>query len=338
VGKLNMENNEKNITTVEYINKIFSAVGRLKEKHEQFFDNDALIAYRGESTDYGETKLMPSLFRNSSYLAKENHLFELLCDYNMIHDSASNIEKAIESQHYLSISRMLDISFNALSALYFACESNKTNKSNEGEDGYVFVFAFPEKHSPHSKYIKDFYTSILKEEETTYFKNFKVFSHSYSNERIKAQKGGFIFFSGTGFFSIDECYYEKIDIKLIHKKIILEELDVLFQINKLAIYPEKDKIAEVVKAKFKENSYHYKKSGIEDEVKTYFDRLEYELALSKKTNKEKLRLLRKEEHDFLVHIERNKRHEDYHEDYQKIQEKGMRKFSIFREIYNEILV
>lgn len=44
-------------------------------------------------------------------------------DFDLVNAKAENIEKAIDAQHYIAISRMLDISFSVLTALYFACES-----------------------------------------------------------------------------------------------------------------------------------------------------------------------------------------------------------------------
>ena len=93
-----------------YITQIKEKVAELSSRHRAFLKTEPLIAFRGESSDYGDTKLTPSLFRDSSYVAKESHLFELFCDYNIVDPKASNIEKAIETQHYASISRMLDIS------------------------------------------------------------------------------------------------------------------------------------------------------------------------------------------------------------------------------------
>ena len=131
----------------DYIAKIKEKVAELSSRHSAFLQTPPLIAFRGEPDDYGATKLMPSLFRDSSYIAKESHLFELFCDYSIVGSNASNIEKAIEAQHYASVSRMLDISFDVLVSLYFACAHQNDH------DGYVYVFTFPEHYSPHSKYI-----------------------------------------------------------------------------------------------------------------------------------------------------------------------------------------
>ena len=174
----------------DYIAKIKEKVAELSSRHSAFLQTPPLIAFRGEPDDYGATKLMPSLFRDSSYIAKESHLFELFCDYSIVGSNASNIEKAIEAQHYASVSRMLDISFDVLVSLYFACAHPNDH------DGYVYVFTFPEHYSPHSKYIEEFYTNVLEGKHVAYSRNFKVFSHSFTNDRIKAQKGGFIFSQG----------------------------------------------------------------------------------------------------------------------------------------------
>lgn len=110
----------------DYIAKIKEKVAELSSRHSAFLQTPPLIAFRGEPDDYGATKLMPSLFRDSSYIAKESHLFELFCDYSIVGSNASNIEKAIEAQHYASVSRMLDISFDVLVSLYFACASKRS--------------------------------------------------------------------------------------------------------------------------------------------------------------------------------------------------------------------
>ncbi|MEG1060361.1 MAG: FRG domain-containing protein [Oscillospiraceae bacterium] len=284
----------------DYVEKIRNEIAILQAQHDKYFDTKLLFAYRGESRDYGATQLMPSLFRDSKQVHKEHHLFELLCDYNIVSSEASNVEKAIEAQHYAAISRMLDISFNALVALYFAC-------SDIERSGYLFVFAFPEHYSPHSKYVEDFYTNMLSKKHIPYSRNFKVFSHSFSNDRIKAQKGGFIFFPGTDFIPINNCYYRKISIQEQDKAILLKDLEMLFLINEASIFPEKEKIAKVVKSKFELHDYSDKVVSIDDEINTYFGRINYELKLcnaymATSHKKETLRLLRKERADLRNYV------------------------------------
>lgn len=285
-----------------YITQIKEKVAELSSRHRAFLKTEPLIAFRGESNDYGDTKLTPSLFRDSSYVAKESHLFELFCDYNIVDPKASNIEKAIETQHYASISRMLDISFDVLVALYFACTHP------DEHDGYVYVFAFPEHYSPHSKYIEEFYTNVLEGKHIAYSRNFKVFSHSVTNDRIKAQKGGFIFFPGKEFHPINDCYYERILISKNHKREILEDLEALFQITKATLFPEKDKVAEIITNKFKGNIYTTKSVSLENEIESFFNRIDYELKilhLNGKTADKKrvMRWLRKEQDDLINYTE-----------------------------------
>lgn len=285
-----------------YITQIKEKVAELSSRHRAFLKTEPLIAFRGESNDYGDTKLTPSLFRDSSYVAKESHLFELFCDYNIVDPKASNIEKAIETQHYASISRMLDISFDVLVALYFACTHP------DEHDGYVYVFAFPEHYSPHSKYIEEFYTNVLEGKHIAYSRNFKVFSHSVTNDRIKAQKGGFIFFPGKEFHPINDCYYERILISKNHKREILEELEALFQITKATLFPEKDKVAEIITNKFKGNIYTTKSVSLENEIESFFSRIDYELKIlhlkGKTADKKRvMRWLRKEQDDLINYTE-----------------------------------
>lgn len=280
---------------IYYLSEIMKIVEELREKHSKKFDSEPLIAFRGESKDFAETKLMPSIFRDSSYVTKEKYLFELLCDYELIGYEKTNIDKAIETQHYVSISRMLDVTFNAAVALYFSC-INDIEK-----DGFVYVFCFPEYYSPHSNYIENFYENILGSKKIkTYFKNFKVFSHSYSNERIKAQSGGFIFFPGETFSKINNIYYKEVKICKEDKKRILRDLEMVFHINTAKLFPEKDKVAKIIRNKFIQNNYLREELTIKNEIESCFKRVSYEIKMSDMNDKIVfLRYLRKEKEDLL---------------------------------------
>jgi len=280
----------------------------LKAQHSAFGEK-LLLAYRGEAQDYQSSKLMPSLFRRPEHTEKEIHLFELFLDYKMIdsHVLTSNIEKAIETQHYVAISRMLDISFNVLASIYFACIG--ANSEEDRADGFVYVFAFPEHYSPHSRYIEDFYSKILENKHPAYGKNFKVFTHSYLNERIRAQSGGFIFFPGKTFMPISEIYYERVLIDKDKKTELLAELEQLFHIKDVIFFPEKEKIAEEVKKKFYAGSYRERKVSIAEEVDSFCSRVKYEtsvLSAQKGASPSLLlRKLRKEKSDILQYISQN---------------------------------
>lgn len=288
---------------IGYLQKISDKVNLLKNRNNIIGQENLLIAFRGESKDYGKTKLMPSLFRNSEYVLKEKYLFELLGDYDVINDTKNrNIERAIEAQHYVSISRMLDITFSVLPALYFCCES----ESNKSMDGIIYIFAFPEHYSPHSKYIEDFYSEILEGKDIAYSKNFKVVSHSFYNERVKSQNGGFIFFQGREFSPINDIYYESFEINSADKEEILNELNFMFAVNESTIYPEKENRAKLAKIKFESGKYSIKELTVNSEINIFFDRIQYESEIYK--NKDEfdknnyLRILRKEKSDLLSYI------------------------------------
>lgn len=297
-----------------YLEKIEEKIEGLLERHKNYSDAEHLLAFRGEKRDYGMTSLMPSLFRDKEYISKEKYLFELLGDYGFLENGLNrNIDRAIEAQHYIAISRMLDISFSLLPALYFACGSKETEQN---EDGFVFVFCFPEYYSPHSQYIEEFYTGILEEtqENIAYSSNFKVISHSYSNDRIKAQIGGFVFFPGKEYKPIQPIYYEKIRIKAEDKKGLLEELDTIFHVNEASLFPEKEKLIPIIETKFKDRVYSDRKITFEGEVNSYFKRIEYELEMLAHGNDTLdgtglLRILRKEESDLLYYIEQEMKEE-----------------------------
>lgn len=297
----------------EYLKEVEEKVECLIRRHERYSDTDYLIAFRGEKKDYGNTKLMPSLFRDKRYVGKEKYLFELLGDYGFLDNGTDrNIDKAIEAQHYIAISRMLDITFSVLPAIYFACET--TDKDSGQEDAFIYAFCFPEHYSPHSQYIEQFYTGILEETEDdiTYSSNFKVISHSYSNDRIKAQVGGFIFFPGKEYKPIPSVYYETIQIKAADKKPLCKELELLFRINEAALFPEKEKLISVIKNRFREGGYKKREITVEGEVESFFDRLDYELKMrsdhfDKNDKIQLLRELRKEKSDLLYYISLNHR-------------------------------
>lgn len=291
----------------EYINEVMYRLKYLQELQGEYFDEGALVAFRGESKDYENTKLMPSIFRNPEMVEKEAHIFELIRDYDIISDGKNEyMDKAITAQHYIAISRMLDITFSVLTAIYFACKS----KDNKEEDGIIYIFRFPEHYSPHSTYLEEFYRRLIKnEEDILYPKNFKVITHSFSNERIMAQMGGFILFPGKEYMPISDIYYEKVIIAAKDKNKLLEDINILFGIEEATLFPEKDKRAELVKKKLEKESYIGRKLTIENEIETFFNRIEFELAIKKKKHKysdgkkEILRWLRKEKSDILEYIE-----------------------------------
>ncbi len=278
----------------KYIKEIHDVVSKLRER-----DENCNIAYRGEPMDYGNTKLMPSLFRNPDYIDKERKLFQLLKDYGVTEEGAGQAKMLIEAQHYVAISRALDITFSIITALYFCC------CSHSDKDAILYVFGFPEYVSPHSEYIDEYYKGGA---VRVYPHNFKVISHAVENERIINQKGGFIFFPGHDFVPINAIYYKEVVIKAQDKEHIIKDLDLLFGVNEAFIYPDIDKISkQIVKPKFELISPSEDEISISREIDNAFSRIIYEIRMGKKESKKDdhtiLRRLRKEMNDLCSFIE-----------------------------------
>lgn len=311
----------------KYVNQVREKIKELENINKRLTGNidGLLFAYRGEEMDFGESRLTPSIFRNNGFVQKEVSLFEKLEDYNVV-NSDRYIDKMIDAQHYVAVSRSLDITFNVLVALYFACYQSPGNEQKY-EDGALYVFCFPNYVSPHSLQIEELYQIILgKKEGKILDKNFKVISHAMNNDRIIAQNGGFIFFPGKKKYMISDVYYEKILINQDDKKAILDELDILFGINKAKIFPEKELVAKYVKEQWiKSNECFMKDHKIENQIDEFVDRLKYELKLRfekeriKRPDQENeirinnLRIIRKEFDDlkvFVNNVEDNKKREE----------------------------
>lgn len=84
-----------------------------------------VTAYRGHgSTDF---ELKPSIFRKSGTKENEHILLrELIAAHpEDFHGDTSALEMLVRMQHYSLPTRLLDVTFNPLVALYFACESVK---------------------------------------------------------------------------------------------------------------------------------------------------------------------------------------------------------------------
>lgn len=97
-------------------------------------DKGNVLYFRGENADYGEHALTPSVFRG--YLEHEHRIYREMQRFND-HEFAADktaFDKLARMQHYQAPTRMLDMSEDVLSALYFALDGRK-----DGETGVVYV-------------------------------------------------------------------------------------------------------------------------------------------------------------------------------------------------------
>lgn len=289
-----------------YIDKIIENIEKQKSIIPKRFLKNPIVCFRGESADYGSTKLMPSLFRQTSGISMERELIELFSDYEISDlKDTTGLAKSIAGQHYVQTSRLLDVTFSILPALYFASD-------NENEDGYIYSFIFPEVFSPHSSYLNNYYDNLVDGKIVPSAKDFKVISHSYNNERIKMQSGGFILFSGETFTRIPkEYYFEPVKIEKSDKKKIRNNLEIYFNINESTLFPEKDKRKSSIDSRL--TSMQKNTTLLQDyrdsELEYFCRKIEFEVEMKKKLGNESVkdirRFLRKEKLNIVNFINKN---------------------------------
>ena len=292
-----MENNHRSNAEIncvaDFIKEIQSLITGNSSDRTQFL-------YRGECKRYSNY-CRPNIFREnvlSTNPLYEKSLFNTMRQ-NQLSNNTSYLENAIDAQHGEFPSRLLDVSYNCLTALYFAVTPYYHHDEDwyDGEDGMVYVFYIDEIFSPSAKNINDNYNAIIDKEcdwfnkHAIFQKNHKFIDHTKLNNRIIAQQGAFILFQGNDDEKIPSYMLSGIVIPKAAKPTIRKELSLMFGINTGSIYPEIVNIAKELVIKSKslitkpfcwENEIKYVLNNLRKELSYYTNHL-YTLISNKDT-------------------------------------------------------
>ena len=242
----------------EKVKNVTDYIKRINDICKAYNDDENIIVYRGEPVIY-PTPGMPGIFRDD-YLKKDpffekNILLEMKA--NKLPAGNNYLEIAIDAQHGGFPSRLLDVSFNSLIALYFACVSKPENKEKEvGKDAQVLIYKMKKAYCPTASNVIENYTMMLDNpkghiNEMIFEANYKLIDHIKVNSRIIAQQGALILFQGNEWMPIPSRLVETIVIDANQKGEIEKQLETFFGINTSFVYPEIDYSIEKIKAKAK---------------------------------------------------------------------------------------
>ncbi|WP_133406876.1 FRG domain-containing protein [Parashewanella tropica] len=98
---------------------------------------DNLLVYRGEKKDYEETALVPFVYRKN-YISKEDIIYRESQRFNddSFHQDKTTFDRLSRIQHYSAPTRLIDVSEDLLSAVYFAIAEKKELET----DALIYIF------------------------------------------------------------------------------------------------------------------------------------------------------------------------------------------------------
>ena len=129
-----METAVRSVT--EYIDKCLSNPSLQK--------TDTRIFYRGVHRIFRESPHKPSIYYTDERIKNEDRIFkEALSFLPELLAWKTTVEKLIVMQHYRFPTRIMDISGNPLTALFFACFADRSAES-AGKDGMVYLYTVPD--------------------------------------------------------------------------------------------------------------------------------------------------------------------------------------------------
>jgi hypothetical protein BACCOPRO_03463 len=182
--------NKKNIIYIESVSDFLNEIKDIKNK------SGYTLFYRGHSDKNYELK--PSIYRNKKFIENEHKIYrETIAKVPYDFNGKNTIESLVLMQHYGVPTRILDLTTNALVALYFACEESK--KINEIEeksffrkvniDGEVIIFSIPNENVCYSDSDKvTILANLSKYENNLYYEKNTSYKQDVSDVEIKIKK------------------------------------------------------------------------------------------------------------------------------------------------------
>jgi len=132
----------KKIKSLSKLIKYISKLGKTK-------NDGTVLFFRGEQKYYKDTELVPKIYRNK-YINNEEKIYretQLFNDQEFITDNTA-FDKLSRIQHYTAPTRLLDISEDLLSSIYFAIGEKdilSDKEKLEKEAAYIYIFEIKEK-------------------------------------------------------------------------------------------------------------------------------------------------------------------------------------------------
>lgn len=204
----------------------------IKEFDQHFKDSQTV--FRGQSDS--QYDLVSSLFREKRYSNFEYNLIHFLRSSKFVEEE-DELEIAIRAQHYGYHTRLLDVTYNSLIALYFACQDNND------KDGAVFIINVDRFLPPTSIELSDLYKRLIKnydilEELSVGNRSPLIIETIKNNDRIIAQSGAFLIFYNSNHKLDYVNRVIKLEIPKKLKQTILNQLDKSFKITKGSVFPD----------------------------------------------------------------------------------------------------
>ena len=269
------------------ISNLSDYLGRISRYIQLRGDDQHFYVYRGEPQKY-PIPCRPGLFRKGVLADNpffEKNLFDTMRQ-NKLSESSNYLDNAIDAQHGEFPSRLLDVSYNCLTALYFAVTPyyHLAEIAYDDKDGWVFIFFLDEIFSPSAQNTNQNYEAIIERkekwlQETLLGKNFKFIDHTKLNNRIVAQQGAFLLFQGDLAEELPQSMYYGIRIPGKAKPTLRRELKQMFGIHTGSIYPETVNLVQELTHKSSQlntqpftlkNELHYTLKQLSRELDYYF--------------------------------------------------------------------